>query len=324
MKPTTVHDLIAQVRSQVDEVNNSSLDTIDDILPALNRGQNKAAEILARHYAEPLIRPITVATVSGTAAYAIPEDAMGDRVTHVEMLVSGLPTEIKMVTYTQLGAYKSSGTVSIPSVCTVYDRSVVFAPSPSGAYSAQIWYVKQPQPLNSVWGRITNIPTSTSLIVDSIGSEDDDTTPSTDMATLDCFFNVVDAQTGAVKGTYQALTIEGNEISIKSTSPSLATLWGSTVELSLTAPSTLLVPEVNDYICPAGGSCVPMLKHPFADFIVQFAVAAAKRKLGDNSGLEDALAKEFENDVKTTWAGRAQAQRVINRSPYLNFPRRTR
>ncbi len=322
MKPTTVHDLIAQVRSQVDEVNSSSLDTIDDILPALNRGQNKAAEILAKHYPEPLIRPTTIDTISGTAAYDIPEDAMGDRVTLVEMLVDTLPAEVRMVTYTQLGPHKATGTVPIPNACTVYNRSIVFAPAPSGTYDAQVWYVKQPQPLVSVWGRITTIG-SGYIIVDSIGSEDDDTTPSVDLATLDCFFNVIDAQTGYVKGTYQAKTITGNRIDIK-TVPTQADLWGDTIETSLTAPSTGFVPSRDDYICAAGGSCVPMLKHPFADFIVQFAVAATRRRLGDNSGLEDALAKEFENEVKTTWAGRAQAQRVINRSPYLNFPLRTR
>ena len=60
MRPTTVSDLVEQVRSQIDEDNTIGIRTLEDIVTALNRAQDHAAEILAKHYVEPLIKDITV------------------------------------------------------------------------------------------------------------------------------------------------------------------------------------------------------------------------------------------------------------------------
>ena len=45
-----VNDLIDEVRSMLDEDNRTSVSDTADILPALNRAQNYAANILSRHY----------------------------------------------------------------------------------------------------------------------------------------------------------------------------------------------------------------------------------------------------------------------------------
>ena len=84
----TVDDLIDQVRSLLDEDNIESVSDSADIIPALNRAQDYASNILARHYEAPLLKKVEITTVSGQEEYFIPEDAMEERIERVEVKVN--------------------------------------------------------------------------------------------------------------------------------------------------------------------------------------------------------------------------------------------
>lgn len=323
MRPTTTQDLVDQVRSQIDEDNVVGIKTLTDIVPALNRGQDHACEILAHHYPDPLIASSTITLQAGVEYYPIPEDAMGDRVNKMETLIPGFPADLKRVAYNQMSEYETLGVVPIPYGYCIVGRNIRVLPKASGTYPARMWYVRQPQPLVLPWGRITRINAAQNyLVVDSLG-DSEGTAPTTAIDDLTSYFNIIDAQTGEIKGTFQVRAISGNRIDIKTTpDPNRTTVWNNPIATDLSAQltTTLQAPAVDDYICPVDGTCVPMLKNPFANFFIQFAVAAMRRKLGDASGLEENVLAQFEKEVKSTWAGREHAQRVLKKSQYLSLP----
>ena len=323
MRPTTTQDLVDQVRSQIDEDNVVGIRTLTDIIPALNRGQDHACEILAHHYPDPLIRKFEFPLLPNVEYYPIPEDAMGDRVNKMETLIPGFPADLKRVAYNQMSEYETLGVVPIPYGYCIVGRQVRIGPKPSGTYSARMWYVRQPQPLVLPWGRITRLdPANHYLVVDSLGDSEGGA-PTTNIDDLTSYFNIIDAQTGEIKGTFQVRTITGNRIDIKTTpDPNRLVVWNNPVatDMSVSIGDNVTAPAIDDYICPVDGTCVPLLKNPFANFFIQFAVAAMRRKLGDATGLEENVLATFEKEVKSTWAGREHAQRVLKKSQYLSLP----
>lgn len=316
MRPVTVASLVAQVRSQLDEENRSGVSTQEDILPALNRALDYAAEIYSKHWPDPLITPVTIPLQGGVSEYEVPEDAFGERVNKVEILVPGYPSALRKLSYYHTSEYETAGTVAIPYGYAITKRHIKFYPTPSGVYSARVWYIQQPEPFVLDWGRITRVDTTNNYItVDVLGS-DDAGRPTTELDDLLNLVNIIDAQTGEVKGTMQVKAINDQRIDFKST-PSMSTIWNTPIVGTI--PSTV---EVNDYICPVDGTCVPYLRSPAINFFIQFAVAELRRKLGDQSELEEKVKADFEEEVKHTWAGRDSDFRVTKRSRFLGLPMR--
>lgn len=316
MRPITVKSMVDQVRSQLDEENRAGVDTQSDVLPALNRALEHAAEIYSKHWPEPLLMPKEIVLTGGTSDYAIPEDALGERVHKVEIIVPGFPSALRHISFYQTSEYETAGTVAIPYGYTILQRNIRFYPTPSGKYNARVWYIKQPEPMVLDYGRITRVDTANSYItVDVLGS-DDAGRPSTELDDLLSFVNVVDAQTGEVKATLQVKSITDQRIDFKTT-PSVASVWNTPIMSSI--PATV---EMNDYLCPIDGTCVPYLRTPTTNFMIQYAVAELRRKLGDQSDLEERVKKEFEEEVKHTWAGRDSCLRVVKRSRFLGLPNR--
>lgn len=316
MRPITVASLVAQVRSQLDEENRSGVSTQDDILPALNRGLEHAAELYSKHWVDPLLVRLPLTLIGGVSEYDVPEDSLGERINKVEIDVPGYPSSLRKISYVQTSEYETAGSVAIPYGYTILGRKLKFYPTPSGKYNAFVWYPKQPEPMVLDYGRITRVDVANNYItVDVLGS-DDAGRPSTELDSLLNLVNIVDAQTGVIKATMQIKAINDQRVDFKST-PSMATIWNATISSSI--PTTV---EVNDYLCPVDGTCVPYLRTPTTNFMVQYAVAELRRKLGDQSDLEERVKKEFEEEVKHTWAGRDSDQRVIKRSRFLGLPNR--
>ena len=61
----TVDDIINELRSLTDEFNEDQLQAERDILPELNRAQERAYQILSRVYPEPLLTYVEVTGVTG-------------------------------------------------------------------------------------------------------------------------------------------------------------------------------------------------------------------------------------------------------------------
>lgn len=299
----TVEDLVSEVRSLMDEDNEAALDTQRDILPSLNRAQDVAANILARHYESPLLAKTTVATTGSVQEYSIPEDAFEERLEKIEATVNGLFYPVKRVSYRDISQFETTGTTSIPEYYAVVGNKYRLVPAPNGTYSLRVWYLKSPPPVVLPQGRITVVNAASNyILVDVVGS---DLTTETD--NLNSYANIVDGQTGLIKASMQIKTISDTRITFKST-PARSTVLNTSISSDLAALETPVEPD--DYICVIKGSCVPFFKTPFSNYLVQYAVAELTRKLGGSSDLLERVKEELMQIVERSWVGREQTLRV--------------
>lgn len=308
----TVQDLIENVRSQLDEENRANIRDVEDILPALNRAQDYASNILSRHYESPLVAYKSVDLVSGQNEYDIPEDAFEQRLEKVEVYLTQVYYPVKRLDYRDLTLYETPTKTNVPYYYAVIGSKFRLIPTPTASYTLRLWYLKDPPALVKPQGRITLINTASNyLIVDEAGED-----LSTDLTSLDSYVNLIDAQTGNVKCTLQVQSVQGNKITFKS-SPNRSTVMN--LDVSSAIPSTV---EQDDYICLAKGSCVPFFKKPFTNFLIQYAVAEIQRKLGGPADIEQQVLKGLEQQVERSWVGREVSHRVQKVSKQWSVPSR--
>lgn len=322
----TVDNLIAEVRSMLDEVNRVSVDDDQDILPALNRGQSYAANILARHYESPMLLPLEIPTVGGQPEYAIPENAFEQRLEKLEVKVNGIYEEVTRINYRDISSYESQTSSAFPRVYVVVNEKFRILPKPTGTYPLRAWILEQPQKLVKTEGRINIVNTAGNyVILDSVG-----TGLTTESDNLDSFVNIIDAQTGRRKATFQVQSINGNIVTFK-TVPTRTDVLNITIDTDITdlvinqnseGPAMSVNPD--DYICLVHGSCVPFFKQPFSNFTVEYAIAEIRRKLGDSDSDEQRVLDKLEKQVERSWVGQEQYLRIKNRNPRWNYSLRRR
>lgn len=314
----TVQNLVDEVRAQLDEANRDSVSTEEDILPSLNRAQDYAFDILARRYPEPLLRPAALTLVGGTADYDIPEDVFEDRVLKLDIEIpngAGRNTyrEVQQISYRDLATYESSSLSASPYYFAVFGRTIRFVPTPSGAYSARLWSLRNPEKLMIPQGRITRVNTGSNyVIVDTAGSS-----LTTESDQLGSYVNIIDGQTGEVKGSFQIATLSDNRLTFR-TVPTRATVLNRTILGSI---ASLEIAE-DDYVSPVDGTCVPYYGRPISNFLVQFSVAEITRSLGGSADMEERVLEKFEKQVERTWAGRETTLRIRKRSQSWGVPAR--
>lgn len=320
----TTDDLISDVRSMLDEDNRVSVTDAEDILPALNRAQNYAANLLSRHYDAPMLKKVEVTTVQGQKEYVIPEDAFEEKLEKVEVKVNDLFYPLQRVSFRDISLFESQSSTSIPYYYVVVGNKYRVIPTANAAYPLRIWYLEDPMPLVQSQGRI-NITNAASnyIIVDDIGS---DVTTESDQ--LQSYVNIIDAQSGRRKATFQVKTINGNQITFK-TSPSRSTVRNISIDTDMTSllvnsdtnndgPDVTIEPD--DYVCIITGTAVPFFKKPFSNFLVQYAIAEIRRKLGGPAELEQRVLKELEEQVERSWVGRENDLRVSKKNNNWDLP----
>lgn len=315
----TLEDLISQVRSQIDEENQDTVSDASDILPSLNRAQDYAMSILARHYEEPLLAHVQYSLVGKQSEYTLPDDIFEDRLEKVEVSIRNTQYEVKRASYRDLTQFETSSTANIPYYYAVVGDKFRLVPAPTGTFPLRIWYLRAPEKLVKPQGRITKINAASNyLVVDSVGA--DITTVSDD---LNSYVNVIDGRTGRVKASFQVKSVSGNRITFKST-PTSPTRLGRTISTDMTmltdphadastVDNTVTIDQ-DDYLCNIRGSCVVTFARPVTNFYIQYAVAEMSRKLGGSADMEERVLKKFEDQVEHTWAGREQKTRVSKRS----------
>jgi hypothetical protein len=177
-------------------------------------------------------------------------------------------------------------------------------PTPAGGKTIRYWYLAETETMVMPQGRITRIE-STYVLVDELGED-----LTTDSDNLQNYINVVDAQTGRIKSSHQiqALDTSLNKLTVKA-SPTRSSVWNRTITGTLSSDI-----ELDDYVCLSKGNCIPYLKKPLSNFIVQYAVYELKRKLGEPTEAEERALDKFEDQVKHQWAGRETQLRVSKRS----------
>ena len=95
----TTNRLIEKVRQVIGEDNTSAIGD-DEILAALNRGQDQACSILARQYESPLLTYAVVEKIDGQSEYELPEDCFEDRLLKVEVFKGGIYHDISRISKT--------------------------------------------------------------------------------------------------------------------------------------------------------------------------------------------------------------------------------
>lgn len=304
MRRHIVDDAISDTRQQLDEENTVNVNDERDILPALNRAQDSCADILAKHYESPLLTYTTVTLTGGTSEYDIPKDAFQARIEKVEVQVNGTFFPVKAISYRDLSSYEIQNSVNIPYYFATLGQEFKLVPTPNGTYPLRVWYLKSPDSLVKQQGRITNINVASNyLIVDDIGS--DLTVEDSD---LNNYVNIWDGANGTLKASLQIQSIVGNKITFK-TVPDRTTVLGKTISTSI--PTTI---ALDDYVSVVSGTCVPFLKQPWFNYVVQHAVASLTRKLGGAADMEVRILDDLEKVVKSSWSGRENTARVSKRN----------
>lgn len=308
----TTDELVTAVRSRLDEMNRDSVDTTRDILPALNRGLEYAVDIYSRHYPDPFLQHVVLTLTGSEQEYDIPGDVYEDRIVRIEIKTSrNTYREVTRIMYRDAVNYETDGTTAIPYYYTVVGRKIHFIPGPSGTYPARLWYIKEPEPLVLQQGRVTLVNEANNyLVVDSLGTD-----LSTESDELTNYVNIINGQTGEVRGTLQIASLDGDRVTFRANT-SRSNVLGLPVSTSLTDLGAV----ADDYICVAEGTCIPYLGAPTSNFLIQYAVAEISRQLGVQSQEEEAILDKFEKQVKSTWAGRETQIRVSKRSQAFGVP----
>ncbi len=300
-------ELIESVRQLLDEDNNASVDDKKDILPALNRALRKAASILSKHYEAPLLARVVLSPEN----LRIPEDAFQDRVEKLESVQRNTFYPIKRISYRDASTYESTDTaIDTPTAYSIIARELQLYPNNKSPFPIRVWYMKKPDPIVLEQGTVTAIG-SNYLAFDSIGPD-----VSTSADDLESFVNIVDGQTGEVKVTIQVLSIEENRIYFRST-PTREKVFNRSVSGVL--PATI---ELEDYLCSAAGSCIPVLQDPLSDYMLRYAVADIQGSLGGDIQLTESVKRDMEQEVERSWAGRENEMRVKKVSANWDRPRR--
>lgn len=319
----TVDDLIAEVRSCIDEDNTESVDTDRDILPALNRAQDYAFDVLARRYPEPLLAPASLTLVGNVQDYLVPENVFEDRIKKVEIQI---PTgggrfqfqELTRISYSDAGQYDTGNLTAIPRYYCLFGRTIRIIGRPTGVYNAQIWYLRNPEKLVQPQGRITGIG-SNYLLVDGIGAS-----LTTEADQLGSYVNVINGSTGEIRGSLQIQILGSDRITFRST-PQRSTVLGRSISTlpALVAADPVAV-AVDDYLAPITGTSVPYYSRPISNFLIAYTSADLNGKLGvEESTLEQKLIDKLETQIERTWVGREMSLRVKRRSRIWGRPIRT-
>lgn len=312
----TTTDLIEECRSLLDESNRANVSDELDILPALNRAQDVAANMLARHYESPLLAYQTLQLTAGQSEYPIPEDAFEQRLEKCEVYITSVYYPVKRIDYRDITLYETPTRTNVPYYYAVIGTKFRLLPSPTAQYPMRIWYMKDPEVLVTPQGRITIFNAASNyLIVDSPGND-----LTSAMDDLDSFVNIIDGQTGAIKGTLQVQSIVGNKITFKSI-PSRTTVLNKPISTSLASLPNGTA-EQDDFICLVHGSCIPVFKKPFSNYMIQFAVAEMQRKLGGPADMELKVRDELMQLVERSWVGRENFLRVGKRQRNWQVPSR--
>jgi hypothetical protein len=243
---------------------------------------------------------VEVSLTSGTQEYDIPKDALEERILKVEVFNNSSYQEVLRVDYSQVTPHDTTTRTNFPYYYTVIGNRYRLMPPPTATYPLRVWYAKHPGHLVRELGRVEVIG-SNYVVVDE-ADEDLSTTG------LAAYVNLVDGQTGTIKATMQVQSIASNKLTFRS-SPDRSVVFGR--DTTGTLPSDL---AVDDYVCSAEGSAIPILRSTIGTYLVQYAVAEITRKLGGEPTIEEKVKQDLEVLITKMPHARETYTRVKKRS----------
>jgi hypothetical protein len=298
----TVNDLIAEVRSLIDEASTVNVQDTD-ILMSLNRAQSQAFSILAKHYPEPLLTTAMDTLVVGTRVYEMPENVFEDRLDVVEVFDGTFYTPLQRLSYIDGSKMEDASVYPYPTHYYIAGRTIRLVQKPAASYQLRIWYLREPDTLVKQQGRIS-AKGSDYVIVEGIGS-----TLSTVEDSLNNYLNIVDGQTGAVKQTLQINNISGSKITFRS---SVTRTSGAILNRTLSTSVSTDV-ELDDYVCFVQGTCVPFFLYPIKNFMLNTVVGEIKGKQDRDRTMERNAQDDFIRQLESSSGGRASTKRISNK-----------
>ena len=311
----TVNDLADELRSLLDEFNDSNLDIERDVLPVFNDAQLVAFGVLARSYPEPLLTPIDVTVTSGTLTVELPESLFGDSVKEVEWVDPNnfdRPSKCDLVLIRKLSQNHSSSSVDAPRMFGIHGRNIRFNQPASGRKTLRIWALREPDQLLCPFGRILNVDEVNNILYLT------DVSTSYDVTSGDySYVNIIDGQTGLIKGSVQILEWDDVDTARIKLTPDAALVMGKPVNGDISSAMR------DDYLCFIKGTCVLQFSDVIRNFIKQYAIDRIKRnKLGYPYDVDNKLTDDFRKEMKKAYMGRMSALRVWHNNPnWLQFNR---
>ena len=283
----------------------------------MNRAQDVAANLLAKHYESPLLAYTLQYLNAGQKEYDIPPDAFEQRLEKIEVQIqNGLFNPIKRQNYRDATLLETTARTAFPLFYVEIGDKYRLYPSPTGAYPLRVWYLKDPEPLVLEQGTIVGPQdpgtkgmdlTGNYVSVTDLGTQltVDDSLPSS-------YVSFIDGGNGRIKGSCQILRITGSTIFFKS-SPDRPSVLGHPIQGAL--PTDL---ALDDLICTVDGNCISVLKKPFANYLVTMAASELlNTKLGMQNDMAEKVRQEMHTIVKESWAGRESYLRVRSASPHF-------
>ena len=309
----TVDNMVRTLRSKLQEQNKSKVSD-EEILDFLNQGQDFCFDIIARRYPD-AIAAIAEATLNDDKiTFDMPENAFEQRLTRVYRKDKNYTVPLERVGYREIDDF--SGKIGIPTHYAILKNKVHLLPSDStGNFTWLYAYVEDVEPLVVQQGRIREIDrtgANHTVVVDAIGSD-----LSIDSDSFNRFVNIVDAQSGLVKGTLELrdLITAENKIEFKQiTTRTKVDNRAIETELDLSI-------EEDDYVCLIDGSCVPYFRKPAYNYIIQFATTELKRSLGMDSQMEETALRRYEEQLEKMNSKRESSTRIY-RTRYQRTDRR--
>ena len=322
-----VDSIIDEVRKVCGEENTGGSVSDELILMLLNRSQDEAAQLLARHYVEPILTYTDIPLLPSEQDYELPEDCFEERVLKVEFIYQSTSAPYKMdrIDYDtdEASSYSSQSTGQIPEAWMQIGsiRSVRVFPMPSGGGYLRMWYAKKPSDLVESQGRIKSVVNATTVELDTLGDEitanlDDDGS----------HLCIVDGQTGRIKAVLEVASVSESTNTVEFTlTPVADDVEGIEIEA---CPDLTVLNYVGDYVCLAPFTCVPMIRNPILNYIKQYAIALVQTNLGAEHEVAYKALKEMEKFVQSMDSGKQTHHRVKMKSPAYggnfvryNFPR---
>lgn len=314
----TTRQLILAVRSLIDETNEAEIDDTLDILPSLNRGFDDAMDVLARKYPDALIQSKELSLSEGPGGiFDLPEDAFQERLEKVETRLNGYYGELTRIDYRDVSQYDVPNTTSGPYYYCIIGSEFRVLPQPSGIDGLRIWYVPEQGPLVQEYGRIAVFGADTSGVTSRsyvrLTDVEDADQVSQDETSLKSYVNLIDHRTGRIKATLQIASITNSKVIFKPV-PARSVVQGRTVVGQL--PASV---EIDDYLCPVDGTCIPPMRSPLSNFLSTYASAELKAlKLDGDPAIVMSQLKKFEERIEKTWVRRESSTRVSKVSRNLS------
>lgn len=246
MQATTTSDLLRQVRNQIRESNPNGI-TDQEILDTLNRGQNRAVEVMTRNWIYNYLAQEKITTnVDGT--FQIPEQARGNRIVNIEVdrgsgSDQGGTYSLKKLNYKNVSQFKNSNVVNgQPLYYSVQGRTATVYPQVSS--EIRITYVRNPEKIVKSAGYIyetvsKTINEETSLVhkskISDISFVDEEATIRWTEGVSEEYYIAVANQESSIKYIECKLLVGSNS------SPSYPTLKFEGIDLN----SKLINPEIS-------------------------------------------------------------------------------